>query len=138
MLFSPPLDAGIPLMALLYGSVIWAIVALIVTTILEALLMRVYLKSLWRKSLWYSFIMNLASLVVGIVEGALLILASPRDIIQHPFPIIVAYLLTVVIEFFCLKSIFKPAQTNSAIIRFVVFANLVSYLCLFILSWVLY
>lgn len=128
MLLSPLSDAGITLTALRYGA-IRAGISFIFVVLLEALFMRLYLKSTWRRSLWYSFTMNLASSVLGLG----LVLASPFAPI--PLLIIFAYLLTVAVEFYVLKLMFRPSSTNSVLVRFVAFVNLVSYFCIFVLPW---
>ncbi len=103
MYHMPLQDVGIDFTGLEYG-VLWAIMNFIVVVIIEAVIMKFLLKSTWLKSLWYSFAMNLTSSILGIwLPIVLLFVPFQYFLLGFILKIVLAYLLSVIIEFVILK-----------------------------------
>jgi hypothetical protein len=129
MLYEPVKDVGLSGVGLQYG-VAWAAFAFVVTVLLEALLMRRYLETSRSMSLRLSFGMNVISTGLGIPMALIGFASLPLFIW-----VIVSYLLTVPLELLVLRAMWKTPTPTSRLFRFVAFANLASYCCVFVLPW---
>jgi hypothetical protein len=125
----PLMDVGLTAIGLVVGA-LWAGLGFVVAVFLEAFLMGRYLHTAWRRSLWYSFLMNLASAILGIPVIMIITRFLPL-----PLVILLAFVLTLPVEFICLRLVIKPTPPGSTMMRFVAFANLASYFCVLVVPW---
>lgn len=157
MLNLPPFDAGIGLLSYIFGP-IYALIAFGIVTILEAWIMRKHFTGLDRKnSLRYSLTINLISTIVGIPYLFLVIYfqTNPAPSISEmlmqlmgyigysallPFAIItqmrwilIAFGITILVEFLVLIRLLKPRPALPKTLKYILIANSSSYLAIFLI-----
>ncbi len=129
MLLDSVNDVGLSAIGLQFGLG-WAAFAFAITVLLEALLMSRYLSTPGSMSLRLSLGMNAASTALGLLLAAFGFGSLPLFMW-----LAVSYLLTVPIELLVLRAMWNVPMPWSRLLRFAAFANLASYLCVFVLPW---
>ena len=143
MLLSPPLDIGIILRDLL-ASIPYVLIILAIVILVEAFFLSDYLEIRFMNALWYSYVINIASTVVGIpvvsvfYGGAAALLSVYELPIQGPLAsllivglwILFPFLLTLLVEHFTLAAILRPSLARTRVLKAVFKINVISYILL--------
>lgn len=100
----------------------------VLTILIEAYFLKRFSTETYKKSLLYSFEMNIASLVAGI-----LVLGFITEMLNHlgsnaysPIIISILFILTLLIEFLVIRLVKRNYETRS-LIKALLFGNLITY-----------